>query len=143
MNQAESQKLKSLINAEPTNALNKNNWPEPIPVEDSMNKALMTPSLARAERNDILTDLASFICKEVQFPMSTGFLHGLGVIASAMNRTFNIEAYPGKLIPANLYVVTSQPASSGKSAVNDCFSDTVAMAFSELNKKNAPERLKL
>lgn len=143
MNQAESQKLKSLIHAEPTNALNKNNWPEPIHIEDSMNKALMTPSLARAERNDILTDLASFICKEVQFPMSTGFLHGLGVIASAMNRTFDIEAYPGKLIPANLYVVTSQPASSGKSAVNDCFSDTVAMAFRELNKKNAPERLRL
>jgi len=141
MNSNESKKLHAAINADFSNALNPLNWPDPILIDDS--SLGRSPALLRSENTDILSQLTMEICKSVQFPVSTGFMHGLGVIASAMNKSFNIEAYPNKFIPANLYVVTSQPASSGKSAINDCFSDPVVNAFRELNKKNAPARFKL
>lgn len=91
------------------------------------------------ERQDMFSRYVRNISENVQFPQSSVFIHGLGVVASAMARNFSFE-YGGGQAPVNLYVVTSQPPSSGKSGANEYLSDPVKAAFETLNKKTAGVR---
>jgi len=96
------------------------------------------------DKNDksLLAELCRQISKTVQFPLSTTYAHAIGCIAAAMNRSFyvNIE---GSINPVNLYIVSAQPPSTGKSGVNGFLSDPIEKAYWQLNKNNAPKRAKL
>jgi hypothetical protein len=91
-------------------------------------------NLIDSDRKDILTLIASAAAKQMQFPVNTAFLHGMGVIASVMNKSFKYDYYDSEL-PVNLYVVTSQPPSTGKSGINGCFVDPARIAFADFNNK--------
>lgn len=115
-------------------------WPE---VEDiDTNVERVTPEICTSERGDLLTELSKQIADSVQFPINTAFLHGLGCVASALCKSFNIEYYFDK-IPCNLYVITAQPPSTGKSAVNSRFFNPVRKAFNKINDDTHNEREKL
>jgi hypothetical protein len=87
-------------------------------------------------------ELCHAIGNEYKFPSNTAFLHGLAVLSAAVNRTFKYEYYNDQCA-CNLYAVTAQPPSSGKSGVNGFFCKPVAMAFDALNKENAKKRNRL
>jgi hypothetical protein len=87
-------------------------------------------------------ELCNAIGNEYKFPSNTAFLHGLAVLSAAVNRTFKYEYYNDQCA-CNLYAVTAQPPSSGKSGVNGFFCKPVAMAFDALNKENAKKRNRL
>lgn len=91
---------------------------------------------------NLLDDFAINISNSIQFPLNTCFLHGLAVVASAMTRNFRYM-YHGKESPVNLYVVTAQPPSTGKSGVNDYFSVPVRIAYEEVNAENKKIRSNL
>ena len=93
-------------------------------------------------RKDILTNAAIGIAKQVQFPINTAFMHGMGIIATAMTKSFSYEYY-GNECPVNLYVVTSQPPSTGKSGVNNFFVSPVRIAFVDYNKSQQIKRNKI
>jgi hypothetical protein len=82
---------------------------------------------------NLLSDFAKAISKTIQFPVNTIFAHGLGIVASAMSKSFKIE-YGHSEKPINLYVVTSQPPSTGKSGVNEILSEPVHHAFDAINE---------
>ena len=84
-------------------------------------------------------ELCKSVGDEYKFPANTVFLHGLAVLSAAVNRTFKYEYYNDQCA-CNLYAVTAQPPSSGKSGVNGFFCKPVAMAFDLLNKENAKKR---
>lgn len=140
----EMKKVFDSIKIDRGNAFHKNLWPTPLLLDDVVLNRGETPFLTRAENNDILTLLAEAAAKQVQFPLNTAYLHGIGVVASAMNKSFDVETYAGgDTSPVSLFVVTSQPPSSGKSAINKIFSNPVSFAYEALNKKNAPRRIAL
>lgn len=87
-------------------------------------------------------ELCHAIGQEYKFPANTVFLHGLAVLSAAVNRTFKYEYYNDQCA-CNLYAVTAQPPSSGKSGVNGFFCKPVSMAFDALNKENAKKRNRL
>lgn len=96
------------------------------------------PNVIDCESNDLLTQFSLNIAESLQFPKTTCFLHGLGVISAALNKSFTID-YFGDL-PTGLYVVTAQPPSTGKSGINNHFSIPYRIAISDLNQKNKPIR---
>jgi hypothetical protein len=87
-------------------------------------------------------ELCHAIGEEYKFPGNTVFLHGLAVLSAAANRAFKYEYYSDQCA-CNLYAVTAQPPSSGKSGVNGFFCKPIAIAFDALNKENGKKRNRL
>ena len=118
-----------------------NEWPEPKLPEDLEGRSNKPVSLLGG-KNDILTEYAKAVARKIQYPRNSAFMHGMGVIASAMTKAFTFEYYGG-LRPVTLYVVTAQPPSSGKSGINSSFVDPVRAAFKDYNKKQRIKRNKI
>jgi len=112
-------------------------WGEPIVPDD--NDDIISVKVVDKRKKDLLTTLSLGISEQIQFPVNTIFMHGLGVIASAMTKSFSYE-YHGEESPVNLYVVTSQPPSSGKSGVNKFLANPVRNAFTDYNTGQAKKR---
>ena len=108
-------------------------WADPR-VFDEIDDGFIDVDLVDLERSDILTAISTCVAEQMQFPVNTAFLHGLGVIASAMNKSFSYKYYDDEA-PVTLYVVTSQPPSTGKSGINNCFVKPVRIAFADFNNK--------
>lgn len=96
-------------------------------------------SLLEESRKDILSSLSRSLAKSVQFPPNTAFFHGLACLASAMNKSFYYSYY-GSESPVNLYAVSSQPPSTGKSAINKTFVEPIRMAYENLNAEQGLKR---
>ena len=118
-----------------------NQWTDPVDFE-VVDESLVEVTLVDTKRTDILTELSTAIAKQIQFPVNTAFLHGMGVIATAMTKSFSFE-YNQDIKPVALYVVTSQPPSTGKSGVNNFFVSPVRIAFSDFNNTQKIKRAKL
>ena len=114
-------------------------WSEPL--LSSSSEAELPNTIKLTEDKGMLSDLSWSISKAFQFPVNTIFTHGLGVVASAMSKSFKFEYQQG-FKPVNLYVVTAQPPSTGKSGVNDLLSEPVQLAFESINKTATTARKK-
>jgi hypothetical protein len=115
-------------------------WP---PVKELAETAQIPKiNLVDKHRQDPLTQLAIEVSESVQFPVNTAFLHGLGCIASAMNKSFHYEYY-GSEAPVTLYCLSSQPPSTGKSQINNIFTKPIRLAYADLNKEQAKKRMAL
>jgi hypothetical protein len=90
--------------------------------------------LTSEHRTDLLSRYAIAAARAVQFPINTSFMHLLGCVASAMTRNFSVEYYHSEL-PVSLYVVTSQPPSAGKTAINSMHMNPVKIEYDNLSKK--------
>ena len=90
------------------------------------------PSSIKLVSDCMLSQVAATISKTIQFPVNTIFAHAMGIVASAMSKSFKFE-YGHGVKPVNLYVVTAQPPSSGKSGVNDLLAEPVHSAFDAIN----------
>lgn len=115
-------------------------WPDVSPLE--FESVRPNPQIATSERGDILTAVSKQISDAIQFPINTAFLHSLGVTASAMTKGFSID-YGLRGIPCNLYIITAQPPSTGKSAVNDRLYAPVFKAYNKINDETKTERKQL
>lgn len=120
------------------NLLDPHLWPSPV-MQDADQEEKPTKeivSLSPGGRSDLLSRCSRDISKSVQFPVSTAFLHGMGIIATAMTPFFQYKYY-GSIKKCNLYIVTSQPTGAGKSAVNDYFSAPVEAEYQRVSKANS------
>ncbi len=114
-------------------------WSDPILTSCDSDAGNVTQSLLS---DDLLSNLARSISATIQFPVNTIFAHGLGIVASAMSKSFRFE-YGSSTKPVNLYVVCAQPPSSGKSGVNEILSEPVHEAFNAINKTAITEKRKI
>jgi len=112
-------------------------WPEPKDASEA--KKIESPDICVSQRGDLMTELAKGIEGYLQFPSSTIFLHGLGCVASAMTKSFNIE-YGFSELPVCIYVITAQPPSTGKSEVNRRLFTPILKAYKSLNEVHEKER---
>lgn len=83
--------------------------------------------------DNILTNLALDIAKKIQFPESTAYFHGIGIVAAAMTKNFQYQL-GDRCNPCNLYAVSSQPPGSGKSGVHWYYFQPFAAEVETLNK---------
>lgn len=111
-------------------------WPD---IKELKEEEKIEPVLVSDKREDLLAKVSVDIAKSVQFPFSTAYLHTLGCVASAMTRSFSIE-FGWDEIPCNLYVLTAQPPSTGKSSINNRLFKPVREAYKQLNESTEQER---
>lgn len=124
-------------------AMNESLWPDPQDgALDCDAEEYADINICNPVTGNLLEDYAINISNSIQFPLNTCFLHGLAVVASAMTRQFRYM-YHGSESPVNLYVVTAQPPSTGKSGVNEAFSMPIRVAYEEVNTENKKKRASL
>ncbi len=82
------------------------------------------------------------VAESIKFPENTAYLHFLTCVASAMVRNFTFDVY-GTKSPVNLYTVSSQPPSSGKSGVHSYFTTPIRERFKSVNEELKKERRKV
>ncbi|MFW0776189.1 MAG: DUF3987 domain-containing protein [Rickettsiales bacterium] len=104
-------------------------WPEPqdIKASTAAERKAELEMLARplcGDYDDLASRLSRAIGAQYQFPVSSTFMLCLGAISMAMQTSFTYDYY-GESSPTNLYVMVSQPPSSGKSGVLDSLTDPV------------------
>ena len=117
-----------------------NYWDMPI-MSDSLEPEERGRKIKLADEKNLLSSLSWSISKAIQFPVNTIYAHAMGVVASAMSKSFEFE-YGHSSKPVNLYVVTAQPPSTGKSGVNELLVDPVHSAFDAINATATVERKK-
>ena len=116
-------------------------WPEPL--TNAMSESIKSKGIdLTGGSQDLLSMFSRNISEVVKFPLSTAYLHAIGCVASAMTKSFTFE-YHGKEKAVNLYVVTAQPPSSGKSGINEYLFDPIADAYESINEVNRVTRKKL
>jgi len=122
------------------NPMDQNLWPEPKSGEFIQQELESKEIISmQSGRSDLLSRCARDIARSVQFPVSTAFLHGMGIIATAMTPFFRYR-YFDSIKHCNLYIITSQPTGAGKSAMNDYFYKPVEVEYERVSKENAKDR---
>ena len=117
-----------------------NFWYLPV-LSDSLTQEEKGNKIDLASDNNLLSALSHSISEAIQFPVNTIYAHAMGVVASAMSKSFEFQ-YGESTKPVNLYVVTAQPPSTGKSGVNEILVEPVHLAFDSINEKAAVEQKK-
>lgn len=112
-------------------------WRTPVVLDDN-DLTYTGLNLMGASRN-VLTDFAKAVATTMQFRVDSVYLHGLGVVSSAMVKNFRYLRF-GIPKPPGLYTISSQPSGAGKSGVNGYLVDPVRRAVDEHNDHNEPKR---
>ena len=114
-------------------------WSEPLAIgDDAVNYA----DVDLISHGGWLGEFATSVASSVQFPVNTAFLHLLGVIGCATAKSFRYEYY-GDDAAVNLYAVTAQPSSSGKSGIHKRYATPFQIALADFNRLNAVEQQKI
>lgn len=88
---------------------------------------------------DVVGKLSRNIAKSIQFPASSAYLNFLGSVSAAMLGRFFVN-YHGSEQPTSLYVVISQPPSTGKSSVNQYSTAPLVCENERINELRRKER---
>lgn len=100
------------------------------------------PVISLGNDVDVVGKLSRNLAQSVQFPESSAYMHFVGCVSSAMLGRFTVE-YHGTDQPTALYVVTSQPPSTGKSAINSMAIAPIVCEVERINEQRKKERKKL
>lgn len=100
------------------------------------------PVISLGNDVDVVGKLSRNMAESVQFPTSSAYAHFLGCVSAAMLGRFTVE-YHGTEQPTALYVVTSQPPSTGKSAINSMAIAPIVAEVERINEQRSKERKKL
>ncbi|QVW27768.1 protein of unknown function DUF3987 [Hafnia phage Pocis76] len=100
------------------------------------------PVISLGNDVDVVGKLSRSIANSVQFPESSAYAHFLGCVSAAMLGRFTVD-YHGTEQPTALYIVTSQPPSTGKSAINSLATAPMIAEVERMNEQRKKERRKL
>lgn len=100
------------------------------------------PVISLGNDVDVVGKLSRNIANSVQFPVSSAYMHFVGCISAAMLGRFTVD-YHGTDQPTALYVVTSQPPSTGKSAINSLAIAPMVCEVERINEQRKKERKKI
>lgn len=132
-----------LLGADDNQLKNRDLWPV-VESDEAKDFEFSFKELVSMEggRQDLLSCCARDISASVQFPVSTAFMHGLGCVATAMMPFFRYR-YHSDDVNVGIYIVTSQPPGSGKSAVNNYFSKPVSVNYERISDEHRKQRAKI
>lgn len=87
-----------------------------------------------------LGQLAIEIADDIQMPRDTTLLAALGVASAPVSMLYKVGYMRHGDVPASVYIVTEQPASSGKSAVLNAFTRPIQRAIAKMNSTASKAR---
>tara|TARA_B110000881_G_scaffold218885_1_gene239362 strand:+ start:754 stop:2313 length:1560 start_codon:yes stop_codon:yes gene_type:complete len=93
--------------------------------------------------DNTLSRFVTSLAESVQFPKSTAFLHGLGIVSAAMTENFFYSFNGRHDNTCSLYTVGAQPPSTGKSAIDAYLTSPIHAAYEKKKGTNKEERAKL
>lgn len=114
-------------------------WEE---VKDVNNGSDKYPVISLGNDIDVVGKLSRNLAESVQFPESSAYMHFVGCVSSAMLGRFTVD-YHGTEQPTALYVVTSQPPSTGKSAILSVAIAPMVCEIERINEQRKKDRRKL
>lgn len=114
-------------------------WDKVVEIDTNSEKY---PVVSLGNDTDVVGKLSRSIADSIQFPASSAYMHFLGCMSAAMLGRFYVEYHNSKQ-PTGLYVVTSQPPSTGKSAINDCAIAPMVAEVDLMNENRKRERKKI
>ncbi len=119
-------------------------WPEPVLSEQKSDYYATQDLTAGIADNPILA-LAREWNRITGMPVSTCFIHALGVVSCMAVRNFNIKRRGNHAMKcsAGMMVVTGHSASTGKSGFNSLATYEFHPCFENINKNNIIERMKM
>lgn len=100
------------------------------------------PVVTLGNSKDIVGKYSANVADAVKFPRSTAYMHFLGCVASAMMGRFTVEYFDDQ-DQISLYIVTSQPPSTGKSAINKAAIGPIVYEVDAANEERKRERAKV
>lgn len=118
-------------------------WWNPSTVDDFEDVYIDNVDLLSGGHDDVLTKFCSSISESIQFPASTVFLHGLGVVSAAMVENFYYCFNGSTENTVALYTVGAQPPSTGKSSVDSYLTEPVHEAYNTKRDEGELTRKKL
>lgn len=92
--------------------------------------------------DNLVYEYAKAKAESVQFPVSSAYAHFIGCMSAAMLGRFWVD-YHGEEQPTALYMVISQPPSTGKSAINSAAINPMRAEIDRINEKRKAERSRL
>lgn len=113
-------------------------WENPIDINNGNDKF---PVISIGGDN-LVYEYAKAKAESVQFPVSSAYAHFIGCMSAAMLDKFWVE-YHGEEQPTALYMVISQPPSTGKSAINSAAITPMRAEIERLNEVRKKERSRL
>lgn len=111
-------------------------WEAPKDIDADLDRY---PVISLGSDVDVVGKLSRNIADSVQFPASSAYMHFLGCVSSAMLGRFTVD-YHGTDQPTSLYIVISQPPSTGKSAVNSLAIAPIVAEVELINERRKRER---
>lgn len=114
-------------------------WKAPVEIDSGNDKY---PVISLGNDSDVVGKLSRNAARSVQFPESSAYMHFVGCVSAAMLGRFTVD-YHGTQQPTALYVVTSQPPSTGKSAINSLSIAPMIAETERLNEARKRERKKI
>lgn len=113
-------------------------WQDPIDINSGNDKF----PLISLGGDNLVFEYAKAKAESVQFPVSSAYAHFIGCISAAMLGKFWVQ-YHGEEQPTALYMVISQPPSTGKSAINSAAITPMRAEIQRLNEERKKERIRL
>lgn len=92
--------------------------------------------------DNLVYEYAKAKAESVQFPVSSAYAHFIGCMSAAMLGRFWVD-YHGEEQPTALYMVISQPPSTGKSAINSAAINPMRSEIDRINEARKAERSRL
>lgn len=92
--------------------------------------------------DNLVYEYAKAKAESVQFPVSSAYAHFIGCMSAAMMGKFWVD-YHGEEQPTALYMVISQPPSTGKSAINSAAINPMRSEIDRINEQRKNERSRL
>lgn len=114
-------------------------WKAPLEIDSGNDKY---PVISLGNDHDVVGKLSRNAARSVQFPESSAYMHFVGCVSAAMLGRFTVD-YHGTQQPTALYVVTSQPPSTGKSAINSLSIAPMIAETERLNEIRKRDRKKI
>lgn len=115
-------------------------WDKPLSVSDASNHYADVDLLSHG---GWLAEYALSVANSIQFPANTAFAHLLGIMSAATSKSFRYMYFGDSEMAVNLYVVTAQPSSSGKSGVHKRFVTPFQIELEKFNRENSIQQAKI
>lgn len=115
-------------------------WKQPVQIREDATQYAEVDILSHG---GWLGEYARSVANSIQFPANTAFAHLLGVFSAATAKSFRYLYFGDSEMAVNLYVVTAQPSSSGKSGVHKKFITPCQIELEKLNRENAVNQGKI
>jgi putative DNA primase/helicase len=122
----------------PASTINSDEWPEPIPLEDQR-----LPELPTDLFPPWMGNVVNAVARATETPSELAATLGLAALATACQRTFEVEPEPGYVEPVNIWGIAAMESGNRKTAVLNAMTAPLRDYEREQTDQLIPERTRI